>query len=131
MSRRPRPLSPHLVNYRWQLHMMMSIVHRMTGVLLSLGYLYIVGWLMAIALGPQIYRTFMSISGSWLGQLILFGLSFALIYHLLNGIRHMFWDIGRGFEIHTIRRSGLFVIFLTVALTIAAWVVGYMMAGGL
>lgn len=111
--------------------MMMSIVHRMTGVLLSLGYLYIVGWLMAIALGPQIYRTFMSISGSWLGQLILFGLSFALIYHLLNGIRHMFWDIGRGFEIHTIRRSGLFVIFLTVALTIAAWVVGYMMAGGL
>jgi len=131
MNRPQRPLSPHLIDYRWQLHMMMSIVHRMTGVFLSAGFIYITGWLIAIAAGPEAYRTFLAISGTWLGQLILFGFSLALIYHLLNGIRHMFWDIGRGFEIATIRRSGIFVILLTVVLTIAAWVAGYMIAGRL
>ncbi len=124
-----RPLSPHMQVYRWQLHMVLSILHRMTGLALGAGTLLLAWWVLAIAAGPDAYRLFQDFITGILGRLILFGFTFALILHALNGIRHLFWDVGKGFELDTVRQSGLIVVILSVALTVITWAAGYWIAG--
>ena len=119
-----RPLSPHLQIYRWQITSFLSILHRFTGLALSLGTLLLVWWLAALASGPDAFATAQAFVGSWLGRLLLLGWSFSLFFHLANGIRHLFWDAGYGFEIKTTTASGWAVVVASVALTVIAWVAG-------
>jgi succinate dehydrogenase / fumarate reductase cytochrome b subunit len=131
MAQQDRPLSPHLQVYRWQITMTMSILHRATGVGLGLGALLMTYWLIAVAAGPDAYEDAQDLLGSWLGRLILFGFTVALVYHLCNGIRHLFWDAGRGFTLPTMRASGWTVAVVTLGLSVAIWVAGYAMRGSL
>lgn len=125
-----RPLSPHLQVYRPQMTSALSILHRITGVALAVGTLLLTYWLVAAASGPEAFATAQAVIGSFIGRLLLFGWSFALFYHLCNGIRHLVWDAGYGFEIETAERSGLAAVAASVVLTLVCWVVGYMMMGG-
>ncbi len=128
MSKRKRPLSPHLQVYRFQWTMALSILHRITGVALAVGSLLLVYWLAAAAGGPETFATAQAIVGSFLGRLFLFGWTFALFYHLCNGIRHLVWDAGYGFELGVAYRSGLAVLAASVALTLSSWFLGYCLA---
>lgn len=119
-----RPLSPHLQVYRPQLTSVLSIMHRGTGVALSLGTVLLVWWLMAAASGPSAFALVQGFVGSWIGLLLLFGWSFALFYHLANGIRHLFWDAGYGFDMKTVYASGWVVVAASGALTVLAWIIG-------
>lgn len=121
MSTHARPLSPHLQVYRFQLTMLMSILHRATGVFLALGALAFVLWLLALAAGPESFAAAQAILASLPGRLALLAFSAALIYHLLNGIRHMSWDAGKGLDIPSVYRGGYAVWGLTVALTAGLW----------
>ena len=127
----PRPLSPHLQVYRWQITMTMSILHRVTGVGLGVGTLLFAYWLIAAAAGPEAFATAQDLIGSWLGRLILLGFTFSLLYHFLNGIRHLFWDIGMGFDLRTLTVSGWSVVVLSAALTVLIWIGGYAARGSL
>lgn len=129
MSTHERPLSPHLQVYRWPLNMAMSILHRATGMALAVGTLLLVWWLLAAAAGPEAYEAARACIGSWFGRLLLFGWSFALFFHLLNGIRHLGWDTGLGFEIKTAQATGWTIMIGSVVLTILAWVAAYMAMG--
>lgn len=120
-----RPLSPHLQVYRPQLTSMLSILHRITGVGLAVGTLLLVYWLAAAAGGPESYAAAQGFIGSFFGQLLLFGWTVALFYHLANGIRHLFWDAGYGFELPTVQRSGLAVLAATAMLTVVSWIAAY------
>lgn len=124
-----RPLSPHLQVYRPQLTSVLSILHRMTGVALAVGTLLLVWWLIAAASGAEAFSTVQGVIGSWIGRLLLFGWSFALFYHLANGIRHLFWDAGRGFDLPIVHASGWIVVGVSVVLTMVAWVWGYSAMG--
>jgi succinate dehydrogenase / fumarate reductase cytochrome b subunit len=123
MATRERPLSPHLQVYRWQITMVMSILHRATGVILTVGAFALAWWLLAVAAGGDAYARAAACVASPLGRLALFGFSLALVYHLLNGIRHLLWDIGWGYEIPEVYRSGYIVGVLTVLLTALIWFV--------
>ncbi|WP_340116053.1 succinate dehydrogenase, cytochrome b556 subunit [Pelagibius sp. 7325] len=125
-----RPLSPHLQVYRPQITSTLSILHRLTGIALAVGTLLLTYWLVAAASGPEAFATAQGLIGSFIGRLLLFGWSFALFYHLCNGIRHLFWDAGYGFEIETAQRSGLAAVAGAVVLTVICWIAGYMMMGG-
>ena len=129
MSERDRPLSPHLQIYRWQWTMALSILHRFTGVALAIGTLLLVWWIVALSIGPDAFNLVNGLIASWIGQLCLLGWTFALFYHLLNGLRHLAWDAGWGFELDAARLSGLAVAGAAVALTILVWIAGYA-AGG-
>ena len=120
-----RPLSPHLQVYRYQLTSVLSITHRMSGVILSLGAIVWVLWLAAVASGPDSYAVAQRWCGSFVGQIALFGWTLALFYHLCNGVRHLAWDLGYGFAIPTVYRSGWAVIVVAVLLTAIVWIVGY------
>ena len=124
MSPAERPLSPHLQVYRWQLTSVLSILHRFSGVALSLGAILLVWWLGAAADGPDPYAGVQRFLGSWLGLLLLFGWSVALFYHLCNGIRHLWWDTGRGLDLKAVYASGWAVVAGTGALTVIAWIAG-------
>ena len=125
MTSRERPLSPHLQIYRWQWTMLLSIVHRMTGVALAVGTLWLVWWLVAAAMGPEAFARAQAFAGHWFGRLVLLGFTWALFYHLANGIRHLFWDAGRGFELSTGYGSAWLVVLASLALTGLAWLAGY------
>lgn len=116
-----RPLSPHLQVYRLPLAAWLSISHRITGVGLTLGTLLLTWWVASAAYGPEAYDTFAAFVGSPLGYLILFGFSVALFLHLCNGIRHLFWDAGKNFEIAATKRSNVFVVLGTIILTAVTW----------
>lgn len=124
MSLDPRPLSPHLQVYRWQLTSVLSILHRASGVALSLGTILLVTWLGAASDGPVPYAAVQHFIGSWLGLLLLFGWSAALFYHLCNGVRHLYWDTGRGLELRAVYASGWTVVAATAVLTVMAWAFG-------
>ena len=124
---RSRPLSPHLQVYRLPLPALMSISHRATGVLLAAGSLVLVYWLAAAASGPDAFADAQALLGSLPGRVLLLLLTFSLFYHLGNGIRHLFWDAGLGFELRTAHTSGVAVIVAAVVLTLAAWALGYAM----
>lgn len=116
-----RPLSPHLQVYKPQMTSVLSILHRMTGVGLTVGLMLFAWWLVAAAIGPGAYAVFMSFAGSTLGMLLLFGFTLAFFYHLANGIRHLFWDSGLLFKIENAYAAGYFVLFVTVLLTFVTW----------
>ncbi len=122
-ARRARPLSPHLQVYKPQITSVLSISHRLTGVALAAGTLLLAAWIIAAAMGPAAHARVAGFAGSWLGQLMLFGWSVALFYHLLNGIRHLFWDTGRGLDLATAEKSGKAVVAGTVVLVALAWLV--------
>jgi len=126
-ARPDRPLSPHLGIYRWQWTMVLSILHRITGLVLAVGTLLLVYWLSAAASGPEAYARAQTLIGGWFGRLCLFGWTVALFYHLFNGIRHLAWDAGRGFALRTAWLSGVVVVAATVGDSLLAWIVGYMM----
>lgn len=116
-----RPLSPHLQIYKWHLTMMVSILHRITGVALAVGTVLLVGWLWAAAYDAEWFAAIHNFFAGWLGKLILFGWSLAFYFHLCNGIRHLFWDMGKGFEIHTAERSAWAVFIAGALLTLLTW----------
>ena len=116
-----RPLSPHVGIYKWQVSNTLSILHRATGIFLSLGSLALVAWIVATALGQSSYDTVLSILSSPLGLLVLFGQSFAFFYHLANGIRHLVWDAGYGFDKQGSQKSGWVAFIASLLVTIVFW----------
>lgn len=120
-----RPLSPHLQVYRPQLTSVLSILHRITGVILGAGMLLITWWLVAAAYGPQYFELARLVVTSGFGRFILLGFTYCLFYHLCNGIRHLFWDAGFGFELKTAYASGWTVVIVSIMLTIGSWIAGY------
>lgn len=129
MAHDDRPLSPDLQIYRPQLTSVLSISHRLTGVALSIGSPLLVIWLMAAAAGPPAYSALHSLLVSWFGLALLSGWTFSLFFHLCNGIRHLFWDAGYGFDLQTIYTSGWTVVAVSTALTLAAWILSFNMHG--
>lgn len=125
MANVERPLSPHLQIYRWPVTMATSILHRATGCALAAGTLLLTWWLVAAAAGPDYYALVQACLGSILGRLVLLGFSWALFYHLLNGVRHLFWDAGHGYSIPVANKSGWAVIIGSVVLTVLAWILAY------
>jgi succinate dehydrogenase / fumarate reductase cytochrome b subunit len=125
-ARPDRPLSPHLGIYRWQWTMALSILHRITGLVLAAGTLLLVYWLWAAASGPEAYVRAQALVGGWFGRLCLFGWTVALFYHLFNGIRHLVWDAGKGFALRTAYLSGMFVVAATVVAAFGSWIIGYL-----
>jgi succinate dehydrogenase / fumarate reductase cytochrome b subunit len=124
MARADRPLSPHLQIYRWYFTMALSIAHRITGIGLALGLVLLTWWLVALASGPEAFATVQAIAHSWLGALVLFGYTLVLFYHMGNGIRHLVWDFGYGFDVEEARRSGVAVLAFAGAMTLLVWLVG-------
>lgn len=120
-----RPLSPHLQIYRWPVTMMTSITHRATGVALAAGTVLLAWWLIAVATGPEAYDTVRMVARSPIGLIVIFGFIWSLSFHLLNGIRHLAWDVGLGFEKSTASATGVLVIVLSVVLAIGVFVIGY------
>jgi succinate dehydrogenase / fumarate reductase cytochrome b subunit len=131
MATENRPLSPHLQIYKPQLTSVLSILHRITGVALAIGTLLLVWWLIAAATGPGAYDSAQSFIGSILGRLLLLGWTFALFYHLANGIRHLLWDAGWGFELSTAYTTGWLVVIVSIVLTVVSWLGGYAALGGI
>lgn len=129
MTKRPRPLSPNIQNYRPQLTSVLSILNRITGIILSVCAVVLVIWLVAAATGPLAYGAVQDAIASWLGQIVLFGATFAFFLHLCGGIRHLVWDTVHGFELRAIYASGWAVVAASVALTVAAWVASLFVAG--
>ena len=121
-----RPLSPHLQVYRPQLTSVLSITHRATGVALSLGTVGLVCWLMAIAGGAAQFEQVQGFYRSLIGKLLLFGWSYALFYHLCNGIRHLLWDAGKNLEIESVNKGGVVMLISSAVLTVAAWAAALM-----
>ena len=119
-----RPLSPHLQIYKWQLTSVLSILHRATGIALSVGALYLALWVMCAAASPRAYAAFQDFNTSIVGRIVLGGWLFSGFYHLCNGIRHLFWDAGYGFEIKDAYRSGWTVVVVSLLATALSWVVG-------
>jgi succinate dehydrogenase / fumarate reductase cytochrome b subunit len=127
---RARPLSPHLQIYRPMLTMLMSIAHRVTGAALYFGTLLIAWWLTAAASGPNHYAAVQWFMGTLIGRLILFGYTWALIHHMLGGVRHLIWDTGRGLgpgEREWLARATLFG---SISLTVVLWIAGLLIVGG-
>lgn len=122
-----RPLSPFMLGqyYRFQWTSLLSFGHRITGVGLTIGSALLAVWLIAIAGGPQWYGAIAPHLHAWYGQVLLACWTWALMYHLCNGIRHLFWDIGRGFELKTAERSAWLVVIVSLILTAAVWAVAY------
>ena len=119
-----RPLSPHLQIYRPQLTSMLSILHRATGIALSVGALYLATWVIYAAASPQAYAMFQGFNTSIAGRICLGGWLFCGFYHLANGIRHLFWDAGYGFELKDAYRSGWIVVGVSLVATVISWVIG-------
>nr|VFK50508.1 MAG: succinate dehydrogenase subunit C [Candidatus Kentron sp. TUN]VFK51749.1 MAG: succinate dehydrogenase subunit C [Candidatus Kentron sp. TUN]VFK56615.1 MAG: succinate dehydrogenase subunit C [Candidatus Kentron sp. TUN] len=131
MSTMTRPLSPHIQIYRKQITSSLSILHRATGVFLSIGTFAFVYWLWSLAAGPDSYGNTQAFFGSIIGRLILLAWVFSLAYHLSNGLRHLFWDAGKGFEIKTVYASGKAVLVVSVLLTVLVFIAAYVMRGGM
>ena len=129
MAQSERPLSPHITIYRPQLTATLSIIHRMTGVGLSAGTLFITVWLLSAAWSPNAFHWVQGFYSSVIGNLVLLGFSLCLFYHLCNGIRHLLWDIGWNLEIRSVYRSGWIMLFFAVVLTTFAWILALNFAG--
>jgi succinate dehydrogenase / fumarate reductase cytochrome b subunit len=121
MPLKKRPLSPHLQVYNPQITSVMSILHRITGVILALGSLFLLWILVSLSMGEQSFATTSVFLATPIAKLALMGYTACLMYHLFNGIRHLFWDIGKGFDIPTVYRSGYAVIVLSLLSTAIIW----------
>jgi succinate dehydrogenase / fumarate reductase cytochrome b subunit len=128
MAAQQRPLSPHLQIYKWQLTMSLSILHRATGVFVSLAAFALACWLVAAAGGDEDYRRFAGLAASWPGRVLLLAMLASFLYHLLNGIRHLLWDIGWGLDLQRVYATGWTVVALTAAGT--AWLAWLAFAAG-
>jgi succinate dehydrogenase cytochrome b subunit len=124
-----RPLSPHIQVYRPQITSVLSIVHRITGVALTAGTLLLTWWLVSAAYGADAFATSQAFLGSWIGQLVLWGFTFAIFYHLGNGIRHLAWDFGRGFELTQVRTSGIAMLVFAAGATLVTLIAAYSVGG--
>ncbi|MBM3518656.1 MAG: succinate dehydrogenase, cytochrome b556 subunit [Alphaproteobacteria bacterium] len=124
-----RPLSPHIQVYRPQITSILSIFHRLTGLTLGAGTLLLAWWLISAAIGPDAHADAQWFWSSWIGRLVLLGFTFSLFYHLCNGIRHLFWDMGMGFDLKTLHATGWLVLAAASGLTVLAWIVGYAVGG--
>lgn len=129
MAPSERPLSPHLQVYKPQITSVLSILHRVTGVALTLGTLLLTWWLVAAAYGPDTFATVQGFMGSFIGQLILWGFTFALFYHLGNGVRHLAWDFGWGFELAQLRTSGIAMVAFAAGATLVTLIAAYAVGG--
>lgn len=127
---RQRPLSPHLTAYRWPITMTMSILHRITGGALYFGTLLVAWWLIAAATSEEYFNFVSWLYGSWFGRLVLFGYTWALMHHMLGGLRHLVWDTGVGLEKHTASKIAWATLAGSVTLTILIWIAGYAARGG-
>ena len=116
-----RPLSPHLTIWRWQVTMLASIMHRATGMALSAGAVVLAWWLYSISNGPEGYDSFMVYAAMPLGLVVLFGFTWSFAFHFCNGIRHLAWDMGYGFDKHTASKTGFLVFALSLLIAIAAF----------
>lgn len=125
-----RPVSPHLQIYRFMWTMALSILHRMTGVFLSIGAIFLVYWLVSVASGAHAHETARELIASWPGRLLLFGWTLAFWFHFSNGMRHLFWDAGQGLELGPARVSGYLVVVAAVILTLITWGAAYAVMGG-
>ncbi len=125
-----RPLSPFLNIFRWPITMATSIVHRMTGVALAGGTIIVAWWLVAAASGPETYDTFSDLITTPWGQIVLFGFVWSLAYHTVNGVRHLAWDLGYGFEVRTADITGITVFTLSFLLAVAAFAAAWTGMGG-
>ena len=126
-----RPVSPHLTVYKWQITMVMSILHRATGLALAFGTIFLVAWLCAAAYSPDCFTWLNGFFGSFIGKIMMFGWTVAFYYHMLNGIRHLGWDFGYGFELRSMELTGLLVAVACSALTIVTWIVAYSVKGAM
>jgi succinate dehydrogenase / fumarate reductase, cytochrome b subunit len=124
-----RPLSPHLGIYRMSISMLMSIVHRITGAALYFGTILLAAWLIGIAQGPKAFAAVNSFFGHPVGLFIMFGYTWALIHHMLGGLKHFVWDTGRGFNLGTVNLLSWLTPVLSVGLTAAIWLVALRMRG--
>ena len=122
---RPRPLSPHLQVYKPQLTSILSILHRGTGIVLSIGSIFLVTWILVLTLGESAYQIYSQLVNNWFGKLVIFGFTFGLFYHLSNGIRHLFWDAGYGYDLKDAYISGFAVIISSISLTLITWLIVY------
>ena len=129
-ARIERPLSPHLQIYRWTLTMALSIVHRVTGIALYFGTLLLAWWLIAVASGPGAYAYVQAFIGSIIGKLIVFGYTWALLHHLLSGLRHLVWDLGYGFKASEREALTWGALIGGISLTVLVWIVAYTVGGG-
>ncbi len=123
MAARQRPLSPFTGIYKPQITSVLSITHRATGVVLAIGALLVAAWLISVASDTECFAWGQRLLASWFGKLALFAFSASMIYHLLNGIRHLLWDIGWGMEIETVVKTGYVVVGLSLILTALLWFV--------
>ena len=121
MATRERPLSPHLQVYRWQVQMVTSILHRATGIVLAVGLIGLVWGLLALAAGPERWAAFAACAGSPFGKIVLLGFSWALAFHLINGIRHLVQDAGQGYAIPEFVRSSWLSVIGSFVLVALAW----------
>ena len=124
-----RPLSPHLQIYRWPVSMMASMLHRASGMALTAGMLLLVWWIAALASGPDAFLAVQQFIGSFIGRLLLFGWTWSLFFHLLNGLRHLVWDTGVGYEVQSVQRFAWIVLAGSIVLTLLVWTAGYAMLG--
>lgn len=116
-----RPTSPHLSVYRWQISNTLSILHRITGVAMAVGTLLLVVWLWSAAYSPAYYGQLHECMNSPLGLALLIGWTGAFYFHLANGIRHLFWDAGKGFSLPAMNRSGWLVLLFAIGMTVTTW----------
>lgn len=130
MTMHERPLSPHLQIYKVELPMLLSGLHRITGIALSVGSLLLVAWIESAVYSAEAFATMNRFLGSFIGQLMLFGWTFSLIYHSVSGVRHLLWDTGRLLEVKQIYSSSKFVLAITIVLTLLAWILGGGFPGG-
>ena len=124
-----RPMSPHLQVWRWHVTMLTSILHRGTGIALYAGVLVLVGWVIALAAGPDAFDAYGALLGSLIGLPVLFGLTVAFLYHLANGVRHLFWDSGKGFEPKTADMTGWAAIAFGVVAAVLIWIIAFLGMG--
>ena len=121
MNDSDNPLSPHLQIYRWHISSLLSIIHRISGVINLLALILIFFWLIVLSFGESNYELFLLIINSFFGKFILIGFTWSMSFHILSGIRHLVWDLGYGFEIKTANISGIIVIICSLVLTIIFW----------
>jgi succinate dehydrogenase / fumarate reductase cytochrome b subunit len=124
-QRRTRPLSPHLQVWRWHITMAASIFTRATGVALYVGLFVVVAWAVALASGPDSYGLFMALMASWLGRLVLFGLTVSIFYHLAAGLRHLAFDSGHGFTPKTANTTAVLCMAFAIVATLVVWALAY------
>jgi succinate dehydrogenase / fumarate reductase, cytochrome b subunit len=129
MSNVTRPLSPHISIYRPQITSILSILHRITGVALYAGMGLLIVFLVVVGYAPEKFVLLHSYLATFVGRLLLFGWTMSLYFHLFNGIRHLFWDIGKGFDIPSVNKSGWAVIIFTLLATLGSWAIAYHNSG--